>query len=238
MVVIRKSIDRGHVDHGWLNARHSFSFGNYQDPDWMGFGTLRVINEDVISPRMGFGEHGHRDMEIITYPISGAIRHRDSLGNEQDIVHGMIQRMSAGSGIRHSEFNPLNEETHLLQIWIEPREKSVNPSHESKQFPILEETGRLHLLASESGEDGSLKIEQDARMHAGVFNPGDSLRLDSNQSRKLWVQLVQGTVKLSHAGIDNENNSLRAGDAIGISDSETVELAFIEPSEVLVFELS
>ncbi len=138
----RPSGQRGHFDYGWLDTYHSFSFGQCQDPDWTGFRSLRVINEDFIGARMGFGEHGHRDMEIITYPVSGAVRHRDSLGHEEDITPGMIQHMSAGSGIRHSEFNPLGEKTHMLQIWIEPRERGIEPGHQSRAFPIHDERGR------------------------------------------------------------------------------------------------
>jgi len=237
MIVIRKDTDRGRVDHGWLDAKHSFSFGRYQDPHWMGFGTLRVINEDVISPRMGFGEHGHQDMEIITYPISGAIRHRDSLDNEEDIVHGMIQRMSAGSGIRHSEFNPLDEQAHLLQIWIEPRERGIEPTHESKRFPILDESGRLHLLASSDGADGSLKIEQDAKMSAGVFDAGDSITIKTDENRKLWIQVVRGEIQLSQNESGENIYSISSGDGAGISDIKSIDLKFDQQSEVLIFDL-
>jgi quercetin 2,3-dioxygenase len=231
MIRVRKSKERGYFDHGWLETAHTFSFGGYRDEAWMGFGPLRVINEDVIAPKMGFSEHGHRDMEIITYPVSGAVRHRDSLGNEEDIVHGVIQRMSAGSGIRHSEFNPLDERTHMLQIWIEPRDAGIEPTHESKAFPILEQPGRLHLLASEDGSNGSLKIEQDARMSAGVFGAGDTISIEIQSRRRVWVQVVSGSVSVL-------GQVLEVGDGAGISDEQRIELVFNEPSEILVFELA
>jgi len=231
MIQVRKSKERGYFDHGWLETAHTFSFGGYRDEAWMGFGPLRVINEDVIAPKMGFSEHGHQDMEIITYPVSGAVRHRDSIGSEEDIVHGMIQRMSAGSGIRHSEFNPLDERTHLLQIWIEPRDAGIEPTHESKAFPFLDEPGRLHLLASEDGSDGSLQIEQDARLSAGVFGAGDSVSIEIGAGRRVWVQVVAGSVAVL-------GQVLEVGDGAGISDVQGIEFGFDEASEILVFELA
>ena len=231
MITLRKSGERGNIDHGWLNATHTFSFGHYRDPEWMGFRSLRVINDDRIGARMGFSEHGHRDMEIITYPLSGAIRHRDSLGNTEDITPGMIQRMTAGSGIRHSESNPLDQETHILQIWIEPRELGLAPSHDSKKFPIAEETGRLHTLVSPDGRDGSLVIQQDASMSAGVFGAGDSLQLDLDTDRHAWIHVVRGSVTI-------DGHTLVGGDSIGVSESAGVTLKFGEESEVLVFDLA
>lgn len=231
MLTMRKSDERGHIDHGWLSATHTFSFGRYRDEEWMGFRALRVINDDRIAPRMGFSEHGHRDMEIITYPLSGAIRHRDSLGNTEDITPGMIQRMSAGSGIRHSESNPLDEETHLLQIWIEPRELGLAPSHESKAFPIAEETGKLHTLVSDDGRDGSLVIQQDASMSAGVFDKGDSLALDLSADRHAWIHVVRGSVSI-------DGHTLVDGDSIGVSESAGLTLEFGAESEILVFDLA
>ena len=228
----RPDDQRGHIDHGWLDARHTFSFGRYMDPHWMGFRTLRVINEDRISPRMGFGEHPHRDMEIITYPVSGAVRHRDSLGHEEDIVHGIIQHMSAGSGIRHSEFNPLDEATHLLQIWIEPREQGMEPGHQSRAFPILDEPGRLHLLASPEGEGDALRIQAEARVLAGTFAEGDqAIHTLRGGLRHAWVQVVKGRL---HAN----GKELSAGDGLALSEVESIDLRFSDDSEVLVFELS
>ncbi len=228
---VRKGGQRGHFDHGWLDTYHSFSFGAYQDPHWMGFQTLRVINEDYIAARMGFGEHGHRDMEIITYPVSGAVRHRDSLGTEEDIVPGMIQHMSAGSGIRHSEFNPLDEKTHMLQIWITPREAGIDPGHQSRAFPIHDEPGRLHLLASPDGDSGSLRIQQDAWMFAGVFSGGDALTHTLGHASHAWVQVIKGRLRV-------DGTELAAGDGLAISDQTALELRFEDDSEVIVFELA
>ncbi len=228
---VRKSAERGHIDHGWLDARHTFSFGRFMDPDWMGFRSLRVINEDVIAARMGFGEHPHRDMEIITYPISGAVRHRDSLGHEEDIVPGMIQHMSAGSGIRHSEFNPLDAETHLLQIWIEPRERGIAPGHQSRAFPIHDERNALHLLASHDGEGGSVRIETDARMFAGVFDAGSETRHEMRAFTHAWVQVVRGEVRVN-------GERIVTGDGIALGDFDAIEFKFDADTELIVFELA
>lgn len=231
MIILRASKDRGHADHGWLNAKHTFSFGHYQNPDHMGFRTLRVINEDIVAPRTGFGEHPHRDMEIITYPISGQIRHGDSLGHTEDIGHGTVQAMTAGSGIRHSEKNPHNEPVHMLQIWIEPRETGLAPTHASRTFPILTETGRLHQLASPDGADGSLVIQQDARLYAGVFGEGSSETFAIGGGRHAWVQVIRGTLSIN--GV-----TLNAGDAAAISDESSLELRFDQDSEILLFDLN
>ena len=231
MFTLRKSDERGRIDHGWLEAKHTFSFGHYRDPDWMGFRSLRVINDDRIAPRMGFSEHGHRDMEIITYPLSGAIRHRDSLGNTEDITPGMIQRMTAGSGIRHSESNPLDTETHLLQIWIEPRELGLEPTHDSRVFSIAEDTGKLHTLVSEDGRDGSLVIQQDAAMSAGVFDAGESISVAIRPGRHAWIHVVRGSVVIG-------GHPLVGGDSLGVSDSAGVQMEFDAESEVLVFDLA
>lgn len=231
MQTVRTSQDRGHLDHGWLDTYHTFSFGQYQDPDWMGFRSLRVINEDIVAPRMGFGEHGHRDMEIITYPVSGAVRHRDSLGHEEDITPGMIQLMRAGSGIRHSEFNPEDEPLHLLQIWITPRERGLEPMHASKAFPVRDEPGRLHLLVSPDGEAGSLEIEQDAWLFAGTFGAGANHTHGLGHAAHGWVQIVRGRVRVN-------GELLGAGDAIAFGDSAQIDFGFEEDSELLVFELA
>lgn len=228
---VRKSDERGRMDHGWLDAKHTFSFGQYSDPHWMGFRGLRVINEDVIAPRMGFGEHPHRDMEIITYPISGAVRHRDSLGHEEDIEPGMIQHMSAGSGIRHSEFNPLDERTHMLQIWIEPREKGVEPRHQSRSFPIHDERNALHLLASHDGAGGSVRIDTDARMLAGRFDAGAEAHHVLQGFTHAWVQVVQGEVRVN-------GEALRTGDGIALQDIDAIGFAFDADTEIIVFELA
>ncbi len=228
---LRPSQQRGHFDHGWLDTYHSFSFGRYQDPHWMGFQTLRVINEDYIGPRMGFGEHGHRDMEIISYPVSGAVRHRDSLGHEEDIVPGMIQHMSAGSGIRHSEFNPLDEKTHMLQIWIEPRDAGIEPGHQSRVFPIHKQTGKLHLLASPDADSGSLRIQQDAWMFAGVFSAGDALTHILEHAQHAWVQVIRGSLQIL-------GEKLKAGDGLAITQEQALQFRFDQDSEILLFELT
>jgi len=228
---VRRAEQRGQFDHGWLQARHSFSFGQFRDADWMGYQTLRVINEDTIAPKMGFGEHGHRDMEIITYPVSGAIRHRDSLGNEEDILPGMIQHMSAGSGIRHSEFNPLGEKSHLLQIWIEPRELGIEPAHQSRAFPVHDEPGRLHLLASPDGEADSLAIQQDTRVLAGVFAKGVQYTHELRNLNHAWVQVIKGALRVNAT-------PLIAGDGIALGGLSSLNMDFDMDSEVLVFELA
>lgn len=232
MIRLRRAHERGSFNHGWLKSAHTFSFGQYQDPHHMGFRSLRVINDDIVEPGQGFGEHGHRDMEIITYPLSGTVRHRDSLGNEEDVVPGMIQRMSAGSGIRHSEFNPsAAEPMHMLQIWLMPDAPGLEPSHESKRFLIQEETGRLHLLASGDGRDGSLRIHQDADLHAGVLLAGESVTHDMQPGRHAWVHVARGS-----ASINGE--SLAPGDGAAISEEQRIELSTSEGAEVLMFDLA
>ncbi|GJM18943.1 MAG: pirin family protein [Phycisphaeraceae bacterium] len=232
MMRIRRAHERGTFDHGWLKSAHTFSFGHYQDPEHMGFRALRVINDDIVGPGEGFGEHPHRDMEIITYPLSGAVRHRDSLGNEEDITHGMIQRMTAGRGIRHSEFNPSPDEpTHLLQMWILPDATGHQPEHESKTFPISEETGRLHLLASGDGRDGSLRIHQDADLHAGVLGAGDRVALPLRPGRHAWVHVARGSVVVN-------GEPLAPGDGAAITDEPSVVIATDDSGEVLVFDLA
>jgi quercetin 2,3-dioxygenase len=231
MMTIRKSEDRGHADHGWLNARHTFSFGQYHDPAHTGFRTLRVINQDIVAPRTGFSEHPHRNMEIITYPISGQIRHGDSLGHAEDIGHGTVQVMTAGRGIRHSETNPHREPVHILQIWIEPRELGLDPTHDSRSFPISTHTGRLHQLVSPDGAEGSLIIQQDARLHAGVFQRGARESFTLGVDRHAWVQVVRGS--LSANGVE-----LGAGDGAAISDETELDIRFSDDSEILIFDLN
>lgn len=240
MITPRRSTDRGHIDHGWLDARHTFSFGDYMDPRFMAFRSLRVINEDVIAPRRGFGEHGHQDMEIITYPISGAIRHRDSLGHEEDVTSGMIQVMSAGSGIRHAESNAGDEPVHLLQIWIEPREAGLEPTHASGKVPVHDEPGRLHrLVGSDADPDalaqGLMTIAQDASMSAGVFEPGDRETVKLGIDHHGWVQVVRGSLKVIGNGTSEQ---LAAGDGAAISDEASIELVFETDSEIVFFDLA
>lgn len=231
MITVRKSNDRGHIDHGWLNARHTFSFGDYRDREHTGFRSLRVINEDVVAPRTGFAEHPHRDMEIITYPLSGALRHGDSLGHQEDIRHGTVQAMTAGSGIRHSESNPHAEPVHLLQIWILPRAKGLEPSHASRTFPITDRPGRFHQIAGPDGADGSLVIRQDARIHAGVFDKDHTETVDIGPGRHAWIQVARGSLTVN-------GTELSAGDGAAISDETTLELRFTDDSEVLLFDLN
>ena len=231
MLTVRKSADRGRFDFGWLKTAHTFSFGDYHDRAHMGFGPLRVINEDVVAPGQGFGEHPHKDMEIITYPLSGTVRHRDSLGHAEDIVPGQIQRMTAGSGIRHSEFNPSSTEpTHLLQIWIRPTQRDLTPGHETRGFPVHDEPGRLHLLASADGRDGSLAINQDARVYAGVFGAGGGTTLALGAGRGAWVQVARGSVRVN--GVE-----LGQGDGAALTGEPTLELEATDTAEVIVFEV-
>ncbi len=231
MITIRKSTDRGAFDHGWLRARHTFSFARYIDRDWTHFRQLRVINEDIVAPRRGFSEHPHKDMEIITYPISGTLRHKDSLGNVEDITRGMIQRMSAGSGIVHAELNPTDQPVHLLQIWIHPREPGLAPSHESARTKVHTEPGRFHTLVSEDGRDGSMIIQQDARMLAGLFVPGDRASYVLSDGRHAWIQIVSGSVRVNGA-------QLAQGDGAAISDESALDFEFDDDTELLVFDLA
>ena len=231
MITVRKSNDRGHLNHGWLDTYHTFSFGEYRDPDHRGFRSLRVINEDIVAARTGFAEHPHHDMEIITYPLSGALRHGDSLGHQEDIGHGTIQTMTAGSGIRHSESNPHPQPVHLLQIWILPRAKGLSPSHDSRSFPIAEQPGRFHQIVSPDGADNSLIIQQDARLHAGIFAKGHAETVAIGPGRHAWIQVARGSLTVN--GV-----ALHAGDGAAVSDETSLDLRFTDDSEVLLFDLN
>jgi redox-sensitive bicupin YhaK (pirin superfamily) len=231
MLTIRRSADRGHIDHGWLNARHSFSFGNYHDPEHMGFRVLRVINEDVIAPGQGFGTHPHRDMEILTYVIEGALEHRDDMGNGSVIRPGDVQWMSAGTGVQHSEFNPSQEDpTHLLQIWILPDRQGRRPDYAEKYFPPEDRRGLLCLVASGDGTDGSLSWGQDVRLYASLLSAGDTVSLDLSPGRHAWVQLVRGSLVINGQTLD-------AGDGAAISDENQLQIKAGQDSEFLVFDL-
>ena len=231
MIAIRRSQDRGYADHGWLRARHSFSFADYYDPAEMGWGVLRVINEDRISGGMGFGTHGHRDMEIVTWILSGALEHKDSLGNGGVIRRGEVQRMSAGRGIMHSEFNPLpDEETHLLQIWIEPDARGHSASYEQQALPVEEMRGRWRLVASPDGAEGSTTIHQDARLYASVLESGQSLDYSLASGRLAFVQVVCGRLEIN-------GKILEAGDGAKIADETQLNFAAQEESEFLLFDL-
>ncbi len=231
MIEIRRSADRGHADHGWLQSFHSFSFADYRDPAHMGFGPLRVINEDRIAPGSGFGAHGHRDMEIISYVLEGALAHRDSLGNGSAIRPGDVQRMSAGRGVVHSEFNhePAGQ-THFLQIWIEPSTLGLEPGYEEKRFDAAAKRGRLALIASPDGRDGSVTIHQDACIHAGLFNGPEWAELALPPGRRAYVHLARGRLTVNGQRLD-------AGDALKLSGEAALLLERGSDAEVLVFDL-
>ncbi|MFD0666363.1 pirin family protein [Ramlibacter sp. MAHUQ-53] len=231
MLTLRKSQDRGHANHGWLDSYHSFSFAGYYDPAHMGFGPLRVINEDRIAPGTGFGTHGHRDMEIISYVLEGNLAHKDSMGNVKGIPPGDVQRMSAGSGVMHSEFNHAPAQvTHFLQIWIEPNETGIAPSYEQKTFAEADKRGRLRLVASPDGAQGSVTIHADARLHAGLFDGAESAELPLAAGRKAYVHLVRGELTVN-------GTPLKGGDAAKLEGEQAVRLAAGREAEVLVFDL-
>ncbi|MBV7461932.1 MULTISPECIES: pirin family protein [unclassified Acidovorax] len=232
MLTVRKSQDRGHADHGWLNSFHSFSFAGYYDPAHMGFGNLRVINEDRIAPGTGFGTHGHRDMEIISYVLSGELAHKDSMGNIKGIPPGDVQRMSAGTGVQHSEFNhAAGQTTHFLQIWIEPNVRGIPPSYEQKTFAETEKRGALRLVASPDGAQGSVKIHADAALYAGLLDGAESATLALNPARKTYVHLVRGALSAN-------GQALSGGDALLMEKETTLSLTDGHDAEVLVFDLA
>ncbi len=232
MITLRKSEDRGHAQHGWLDSYHSFSFADYYDPQHMGFGPLRVINEDRIAPGTGFGTHGHRDMEIISYVLSGRLAHKDSMGNVEAIPPGDVQRMSAGTGVMHSEFNhAVNEQTHFLQIWIEPNARGIAPSYEQKTFANEEKRGRLRLVAAPGGEQGAVHLSADARLYAGLFDGDESATLALAPGRKAYVHLVRGALTVN-------GQSLSGGDAAKLEGEAEVRLSAGRDAEVLVFDLA
>jgi len=232
MLHYRPADARGHVALDWLDSRHSFSFGSYHDPAHMGFGSLRVINEDHVQPGTGFDTHGHRDMEIVTYVLDGALEHKDSLGNGSIIRPGDIQRMTAGSGIRHSEFNPSKiNPVHLLQIWIMPDTVGLTPSYEQATVPEAERQDRLRLLGSRNGREGSVTIHQDADLYGAILSSGASVSLPLRPGRVVWVQVARGAVKANGA-------MLIAGDGLGVTDETAVTLEANQASEVLVFDMA
>lgn len=232
MLQIRRSSARGHADHGWLDSFHSFSFADYYDPAWMGWGNLRVINEDRIAPGTGFGTHGHRDMEIISYVLAGELAHKDSMGNVKGIPPGDVQRMSAGTGVRHSEFNHApNATTHFLQIWIQPSVTGIPPSYEQTSFAEADKRDRLRLVASPDGRDGSVTIHADARVYAGLFNGAATASLPLAPGRKAYVHVVKGAITAN-------GQRLGGGDALALADEAEVTLADAADAEVLVFDLA
>ena len=232
MLTVRKSQDRGYADHGWLKSFHSFSFANYYDPQHMGFGNLRVINEDRIAPGTGFGTHGHRDMEIISYVLEGNLAHKDTLGNIKGIPPGDVQRMSAGTGVQHSEFNhAADQTTHFLQIWIQPNVTGIAPGYEQKTFAEPDKRGKLRLVASPDGAEGSVLIHADARIRAGLFNDAESASLALDPARKAYVHLVRGELEAN-------GQPLKAGDAAMLENEAALTLGKGKSAEVLVFDLA
>ena len=232
MITIRKSEERGHFDFGWLNTYHTFSFDQYYDPAQMHFRSLRVINEDRVATGRGFPTHSHRDMEIITYILSGALQHRDSIGNGSVIRPGDVQRMSAGTGVAHSEFNPSQTEpVHLLQIWIMPRARNLPPSYEQKYFSEEGRRGRLRLVASEDGRDGSVTIQQDASVYAGILAPDSAIEHTPSDNRYAWIQVARGTLNVN-------GHDLRQGDGAAISNESSLKLVSADEAELLLFDLA
>ena len=229
MMSIRRSAERGYADHGWLKSFHSFSFAEYQDPDHMGFGPLRVINEDRVAPGMGFGTHGHRDMEIISYVLDGELAHRDSIGNGSVIRPGDVQRMSAGRGVMHSEFkHAKSQTTHFLQVWIQPDLTGIEPSYEEKRFEDADKRGRLRLIASPDGAEGSVLIHQDARVYSGLFDGDESAVLALG--RRAYVHIARGSIVVDGA-------ALATGDAAKLTDAREITLSRGDAAEVRVFDL-
>jgi quercetin 2,3-dioxygenase len=232
MITLRKSSERGHADHGWLKSFHSFSFADYYNPERMGVGNLRVINEDRIAPGTGFGTHGHRDMEIVSYVLEGALGHKDSMGNGTEIVPGDVQRMSAGRGVQHSEFNHAQgRTTHFLQIWIIPSERGIVPGYEQKRFDTASKRGRLALVASPDGRDGSVTIHADAAMYAGLFDGDESAELALTPGRPVYVQVARGALRVN-------GQEAQAGDAVLLENEALLRLGDGQGAEVIVFDLA
>ena len=232
MITLRKSQDRGYADQGWLKSYHSFSFAGYYDDKHIGFGNLRVINEDRIAPGTGFGTHGHKDMEIISYVLQGNLAHKDSMGNVKGIPPGDVQRMSAGTGVQHSEFNHAEgQTTHFLQIWIEPNVKGIAPGYEQKTFSDFDKRGRLRLVASNDGAEGSVTVHADAKIYAGLLDGRETATLALNSARKTYVHLVRGSLQLNH-------HPLVAGDAALLVLESELNLGHCVDAEVLVFDLA
>jgi len=232
MITLRKSSERGYADHGWLKSFHTFSFAGYYDAAHMGFGNLRVINEDRVAAGRGFGTHGHRDMEIISYVMSGELAHKDSMGNVKVIPPGDVQRMSAGTGVQHSEFNHADgKTTHFLQIWIEPNVRGIAPGYEQKTIPDAEKRGRLRLVAAPDGAEGAVSIHADARIYAGLFDGPEAAVMTLDVHRKTYVQMVAGQLEVN-------GQVLNAGDAAALQSEDRLQLAQGRLAEVLVFDLA
>lgn len=231
-MVIRRASERGYADHGWLRTFHTFSFADYYDPDHMGYRSLRVINEDRVAPGQGFGAHSHRDMEIISYVLDGALEHKDSMGNGSIIRPGDVQRMSAGTGVTHSEFNPSPDElVHFLQIWILPARQGAKPSYEQKTFPVAERRNRLRLIASPDGRDGSVTVHQDVNLHATILEPGEKVEYRANAGRHPWIHVATGR-------FDIDGTPLSAGDAVAPTKAGPIQITNEERGELLIFDLA
>jgi len=232
MITIRKANDRGHANHGWLDSYHTFSFADYYDPTFMGFRDLRVINEDWVAAKQGFGKHPHRDMEIITYVLDGALEHRDSMGNSAVMRPGDVQRMTAGTGVTHSESNHSDRDpVHLLQIWILPDTKNLEPGYEQKAYLESEKRGKLRLIASHNGRDGSVTVHQDLNLYATILGNGEQVNLAVNGDRHVWVQVARGSIVLN-------GQRLNQGDAAAVSQEDVLDLTGEEDAEVLLFDLA
>jgi hypothetical protein len=232
MITVRKSEARGHANHGWLDSYHTFSFAGYYDPNYMNFRSLRVINEDVVSPGKGFGTHGHSDMEIITYVLEGALEHKDSLGTGAVIKPGEVQRMTAGTGIQHSEFNhSQTDPVHLLQIWLLPDTKGLSPSYEQRDFPLAQRRGKLRLVAARDARDGAVKVHQDVDLYAAVLDKDSRVSHALRPNRYAWVQVARGSVLLNGLTLEN-------GDAAAVSDEAEVVIEAAEDAEFLLFDLA
>ncbi|MFO0878573.1 MAG: pirin family protein [Gemmataceae bacterium] len=232
MLQVRRSAERGHFDHGWLDTYHTFSFADFFDPEHMGFRSLRVMNEDRIAGGRGFGMHPHRDMEIVTYVLTGQLQHKDSLGNGAVLRAGELQRITAGRGILHSEFNPdSHEPVHLYQIWLLPRNRGLEPGYEQKKFDLAGRQGRLQLVADPDGQDGALRIQQDARLYLGDLQPGQELAHTLAQGRHAWLQVLRGEVQVG-------SHRIQAGDGVAFSQEPLVHLTAPAQAEVLLFDLN
>ncbi|HEX4383757.1 MAG TPA: pirin family protein [Myxococcales bacterium] len=233
MITLRRAQDRGHANHGWLDSHHTFSFANYHDERHMGFRSLRVINDDTVAPGEGFGTHGHRDMEIISYVLEGALSHQDSMGTKATLRPGDIQVMSAGTGVRHSEFNgDAKEKVHFLQMWIEPDQRGSAPRYADRNIPAAEKLNRLRLLASADGREGSLPIHQDASVYATVVEPGNQVGLELKPGRAAWVHVARGSLVVN-------GNELKAGDGMALTDEKALELKAVSgQGEAIVFDLA
>ena len=232
MIKIRRSDERGHANHGWLDTRYTFSFSDYYDPAFMGFRDLRVINEDYIEPDQGFPKHGHKDMEIITYVISGELSHRDSMGNGETVRPHEVQRMTAGTGVVHSEYSSPTDKTRLLQIWILPEKQRLEPGYEQKSFPPEEKRGKLRLVASRGGDDGSVHINQDVKLYASILSAGESISHSLADGRHAWIQLISGSIEVN-------GETMNQGDGAAISEERSLTItATSDNSEFLLFDLA